>query len=254
MDTDKAIFMKILIVEDEPSLRELMQKTLAKERYVVETAGTFHEASLKIADYSYDCILLDIMLPDGNGLKLLEMLKEQQKRESVIIISARETIRKNGNYTPVLFLTARDSIEDKVLGLEQGADDYLPKPFHLAELNARIKSVLRRQRSDGSRSLRLGNLRIEPDSFRVFVDDKELELLKKEYDILFYFANRPNHIIDKAVLAEAVWGDHIDQADSFHFVYAQVKNLRQQLKKAGATIEIRSIYGFGYKLVINEEE
>ena len=129
MDTDKAIFMKILIVEDEPSLRELMQKTLAKERYVVETAGTFHEASLKIADYSYDCILLDIMLPDGNGLKLLEMLKEQQKRESVIIISAR------------------DSIEDKVLGLEQGADDYLPKPFHLAELNARIKSVLRRQRS-----------------------------------------------------------------------------------------------------------
>ena len=230
MNTDKAIFMKILIVEDEPSLRELMQKTLAKERYVVETAGTFHEASLKIADYSYDCILLDIMLPDGNGLKLLE------KRESVIIISAR------------------DSIEDKVLGLEQGADDYLPKPFHLAELNARIKSVLRRQRSDGSRSLRLGNLRIEPDSFRVFVDDKELELLKKEYDILFYFANRPNHIIDKAVLAEAVWGDHIDQADSFHFVYAQVKNLRQQLKKAGATIEIRSIYGFGYKLVINEEE
>ena len=185
--------MKILIVEDEPSLRELMQKTLVKERYVVETASTFHEASLKIADYSYDCILLDIMLPDGNGLKLLEMLKEQQKRESVIIISAR------------------DSIEDKVLGLE-------------------------------------------PDSFRVFVGDKELELLKKEYDILFYFANRPNHIIDKAVLAEAVWGDHIDQADSFHFVYAQVKNLRQQLKKAGATIEIRSIYGFGYKLVINEEE
>ena len=159
MDTDKAIFMKILIVEDEPSLRELMQKTLAKERYVVETADTFHEASLKIADYSYDCILLDIMLPDGNGMKLLEMLKEQQTRESVIIISAR------------------DSIEDKVLGLEQGADDYLPKPFHLAELNARIKSVLRRQRSDGSRSLRLGNLRIEPDSFRVFVDDKELERL-----------------------------------------------------------------------------
>ena len=154
METDKVIFMKILIVEDEPSLRELMQKTLVKERYVVETASTFHEASLKIADYSYDCILLDIMLPDGNGLKLLEMLKEQQKRESVIIISAR------------------DSIEDKVLGLEQGADDYLPKPFHLAELNARIKSVLRRQRGDGSRSLRLGNLRIERDSFRVFVGDK----------------------------------------------------------------------------------
>ena len=227
--------MKVLVIEDDPSLREIICRSLEKERYVTEEAPDFQTALEKTADYTYDCILLDIMLPDGNGLKLLEMLKEQQKRESIIIISAR------------------DSIEDKVLGLEQGADDYLPKPFHLAELNARIKSVLRRQRSDGSRSLRLGNLRIE-DSFRVFVDDKELELLKKEYDILFYFANRPNHIIDKAVLAEAVWGDHIDQADSFHFVYAQVKNLRQQLKKAGATIEIRSIYGFGYKLVINEEE
>ena len=199
MDTDKAIFMKILIVEDEPSLRELMQKTLAKERYVVETAGTFHEASLKIADYSYDCILLDIMLPDGNGLKLLEMLKEQQKRESVIIISAR------------------DSIEDKVLGLEHGSrPTIIPKPFHLAELNARIKSVLRRQRSDGSRSLRLGNLRIEPDSSGIR-DDKELELLKKEYDILFYFANRPNHIIDKAVLAEAVWGRPYRSGGQFPF-------------------------------------
>ena len=228
--------MKVLVIEDDPSLREIICRSLEKERYVTEEAPDFQTALEKTADYTYDCILLDIMLPDGNGLKLLEMLKEQQKRESIIIISAR------------------DSIEDKVLGLEQGADDYLPKPFHLAELNARIKSVLRRQRGDGSRSLQLGNLRIEPDSFRVFVGDKELELLKKEYDILFYFANRPNHIIDKAVLAEAVWGDHVDQADSFHFVYAQVKNLRQQLKKAGATIEIRSIYGFGYKLVINEEE
>ena len=127
---------RILIVEDEPSLREIMYRALVQEHYVVETAATYADADAKVAGYSYDCILLDIMLPDGNGLKLLEMLKEQQKRESVIIISAR------------------DSIEDKVLGLEQGADDYLPKPFHLAELNARIKSVLRRQRGDGSRSLR----------------------------------------------------------------------------------------------------
>ena len=236
MDTDKAIFMKILIVEDEPSLRELMQKTLAKERYVVETAGTFHEANLKIADYSYDCILLDIMLPDGNGLRLLEHIKELRKRENVIIISAR------------------NSLEDKVLGLEQGADDYLPKPFHTAELLARIRSVLRRGRSGGDLSLSLGNVSLWPEGRRVEVDGRELALLKKEFDILLYFMQRPNHLVDKAVLAEAVWGDHIDQADSFHFVYAQVKNLRQQLKKAGATIEIRSIYGFGYKLVINEEE
>ena len=236
METDKVIFMKILIVEDEPSLRELMQKTLVKERYVVETASTFHEASLKIADYSYDCILLDIMLPDGNGLRLLEHIKELRKRENVIIISAR------------------NSLEDKVLGLEQGADDYLPKPFHTAELLARIRSVLRRGRSGGDLSLSLGNVSLWPEGRRVEVEGRELALLKKEFDILLYFMQRPNHLVDKAVLAEAVWGDHIDQADSFHFVYAQVKNLRQQLKKAGATIEIRSIYGFGYKLVINEEE
>lgn len=228
--------MKILIVEDEPSLRELMYKTLLQERYVVETAGTYLEASLKITDYSYDCILLDIMLPDGNGLKLLDDLKKQHKQESVIIISAK------------------DSIDDKVSGLELGADDYLPKPFHLAELNARIKSVMRRRWGNGDMSIQLGNIRIEPDSFRVFIAGKEIELLKKEYDILLYFMNRPNHLIDKAALAEAVWGDHIDQSDNLYFVYAQVKNLRQQLKKAGADVEIRSIYGFGYKIVICNNE
>ncbi|WP_102407652.1 response regulator transcription factor [Parabacteroides bouchesdurhonensis] len=224
--------MKILIIEDEPSLQELMFKTLVKEKYIVETASNYKEACFKITDYQYDCILLDIMLPDGNGLKLLEELKKQHRKESIIIISAK------------------DSIEDKVYGLEQGADDYLPKPFHLAELNARIKSVMRRRWSkDGDTSIRFGNIRIETDSFRVFIADKEISLLKKEYEILFYFLNHPNHLIDKAVLAEAVWGDHIDQSDNFYFVYAQVKNLRQQLKKAGASVEIRSVYGFGYKMV-----
>lgn len=228
--------MKILIVEDEPSLRELMYKTLVQERYVVETASTYLEAGMKLADYNYDCVLLDIMLPDGNGLKLLEELKKQHKQESIIIISAK------------------DSIDDKVLGLEQGADDYLPKPFHLAELSARIKSVMRRRWGNSDTSIRLGNIRIEPDSFRIFVGDNEIELLKKEYDILLYFITHPNHLIDKAVLAEAVWGDHIDQADNFYFVYAQVKNLRQQLKRAGADVEIRSVYGFGYKIVICTNE
>ena len=161
--------MKILIVEDEPSLRELMQRTLEKERYVVEVAATYGQALQKIEDYSYDCILLDIMLPDGSGLELLERLKALHKRENVIIISAK------------------DSLEDKVLGLELGADDYLPKPFHLAELNARIKSVIRRNQHDGEITIRQGNVRIEPDKYRVFVDEQELELNRKEYDILLYF-------------------------------------------------------------------
>ena len=215
--------MKILIIEDEPSLREVMQRALTEERYVVETASTYFEADAKLAGYSYDCILLDIMLPDGNGLRLLEHIKKQNKRDNVIIISAR------------------DSLEDKVFGLEQGADDYLPKPFHTAELKARIKSVLRRGKSGGNLTLTAGNVSLEPESSRVTVEGKELLLLKKEFDILLYFMQRPNHLVDKSILAEAVWGDHADQADNFHFVYAQMKNLRRKLTEAKASIEIKAI-------------
>lgn len=224
--------MKILIIEDEPSLRELIQRSLEKERYVVEAAADFQSGLRKIEDYDYDCVLLDIMLPDGNGLNLLEQLKKMRKRENVIIISAK------------------DSLDDKVLGLELGADDYLPKPFHLAELNARIKSVIRRQRRDGEMDIRLANIRIVPDTFQVFVDDKEIELNRKEYDILLYFANRPGRPVNKNTLAESVWGDHIDQVDNFDFIYAQIKNLRKKLKDAGALAELKAVYGFGYKMTV----
>lgn len=224
--------MKILIIEDEPSLRELIQRSLEKERYVVEAAADFQSGLRKIEDYDYDCVLLDIMLPDGNGLNLLEQLKKMRKRENVIIISAK------------------DSLDDKVLGLELGADDYLPKPFHLAELNARIKSVIRRQRRDGEMDIRLANIRIVPDTFQVFVDDKEIELNRKEYDILLYFANRLGRLVNKNTLAESVWGDHIDQVDNFDFIYAQIKNLRKKLKDAGALAELKAVYGFGYKMTV----
>ena len=224
--------MKILIVEDEPALRELIQRSLENERYVVETAVDFNSALEKIEVYDYDCILLDIMLPGGSGLDILARLKELRKRENVIIISAK------------------DSLEDKVSGLELGADDYLPKPFHLAELTARIKSVLRRKHRDGEQSVQVGNVRLLPDSFQVWVDDRQLDLSRKEYDMLHYFLNRPNRMVNKSSLAEAVWGDHIDQVDNFDFIYAQIKNLRKKLKEAGATIEIKAVYGFGYKLVL----
>jgi DNA-binding response OmpR family regulator len=226
--------MKILIVEDDASLREIIQRALVDEGYVVETASTFFEADSKLAGYSYDCILFDVMLPDGSGLQLLEHLRALGKRENVIIISAR------------------DSVEDKVAGLEFGADDYLPKPFHTAELLARVKSVLRRGRTAGELSINLGNVSLKPENRVVSISGKELSLLKKEYDILFYFMQRPSHVIDKAVLAEAVWGDYADDADNFQFVYAQIKNLRRKLVDAAATIEIVSVYGFGYKLVVNE--
>lgn len=225
------IAMKLLVVEDEPSLREIMVRTLRGERYVVEEAADYASALPKIEDYDYDCILLDIMLPGGSGLRLLERLKALRKSAGVIIISAR------------------DSLDDKVEGLELGADDYLAKPFHLAELSARIRSVIRRHQRGGQESLDAGNVRLFPDRQRVEVAGREVELVRKEYDILHYFMSRPGRMVNKATLAEAVWGDHIDQSDNFDFVYAQMKNLRRKLADAGADIELKSIYGFGYKLV-----
>ena len=227
--------MKILIVEDEPSLSEIMSRALKQEGYVVETAATYAEADMKVAGYSYDCILLDIMLPDNNGLRLLEHIRAMGKRENVIIVSAR------------------NSLEDKVYGLENGADDYLPKPFHTAELIARVKSVLRRGRTAGELLIEFGNVSLSPESRTVKVGGKQLSLVKKEFDILLYFMQRPRHMVDKAVLAEAVWGDYADDSDNFQFVYAQIKNLRRKLSDAEATVEITVVYGFGYKLTIKEE-
>lgn len=224
--------MKILIVEDDKDLREITTASLEKERYVVSQAPDYRTALQKIEDYDYDCILLDIMLPDGNGLDLLEELHALGKRTNVIILSAK------------------DSLEDKVNGLDLGADDYLPKPFHLAELHARIKSLFRRNLRDGERKLQVGNIEVFPDQFRVLVQGKEIELNRKEYDILNYFMSRPGRLVNKNTLAESVWEDHIDQVDNFDFIYAQIKNLRKRLKDAGATPELKSVYGFGYKFVV----
>ena len=246
--------MKILVVEDENALREVIVRSLEKERYVVESASSFREASLKINDYDYDCIVLDIMLPGGSGLTLLKELRALRKKDSIIIISAK------------------DSIEDKVTGLDLGADDYLTKPFHLAELNARIKSVIRRKQQDGSLKivaiphlvvfrrkqqdgelqLSLANLTIYPDKHSVYINGKEIVLNRKEFDLLYYFISNPNRLISKATLAESVWGDYIDQADNFDFIYSQVKNLRKKLKAAGAIPEIKAVYGFGYKMTDEE--
>ena len=226
--------MKILIVEDDNDLREITTHSLEKERYVVSQAPDYRTALQKIEDYDYDCILLDIMLPDGNGLDLLAELHAL------------------GKHTNVIILSAKDSLEDKVNGLDLGADDYLPKPFHLAELHARIKSLFRRKLREGERKLQVGNVELFPDDFRVMVQGKEIELNRKEYDILNYFMSRPGRLVNKNTLAESVWGDHIDQVDNFDFIYAQIKNLRKRLKDAGATPELKSVYGFGYKFVVLE--
>jgi len=223
--------MKILIIEDEKGMRETLETFFVQQKFVVETAHDFDSGLSKLSVYDYDCILLDIMLPGGSGLDLLTEMKRMNKRESVIIISAR------------------DAIDDKVLGLELGADDYLPKPFHLAELNARVKSLIRRNQSGGDMSVSIENVKLLPDKRTVFVNDEELPLNRKEFDLLYYFMVNPDRLLNKTTLTEAVWGDNIDQADDLEFLYSQVKNLRRKLKTAGADVEIKAVYGFGYKLI-----
>lgn len=223
--------MKILIVEDDADLREIIGKSLLKDHYIVEYAPTYREALLKTGAYEYDCVLLDIMLPDGSGLDVLRSMHDAERRPHVIILSAK------------------DSIDDKVKGLDLGADDYLPKPFHLAELHARIKSVLRRGSAARAQTQSFGNVSIDLSEFIAKVDGNELELSRKEFDILAYFLPRAGRLVDKQLLAEAVWGDYIDVADNFDFIYAHLKNLRKKLRSSGADIEIRNVYGMGYKLV-----
>jgi len=222
--------MKILIIEDEPDMRNSLVQSLEEEKYLVETAGDYDAALEKIGVYDYDCILLDISLPDGNGLDLLRELKKQNKAEGVIIVSAK------------------DSLDDKIKGLDLGADDYLPKPFHMAELHARVKAVFRRRKLDGNQHVQLGNLKLDLPSRTVTVDGSDMALNRKEYDILLYLITNKDRLVQKTSLAEHVWGDYIDEADSFEFIYSQIKNLRKKLRDTQADIEIQSIYGIGYKL------
>ncbi|WP_210486263.1 response regulator transcription factor [Rufibacter aurantiacus] len=223
--------MKILVIEDEPQMLDTLVRSLKQEQYLVETATDYDSALEKVGVYAYDCILLDINLPGGSGLEILEELKKQQKTEGVIIVSAR------------------NSVDDKIQGLELGADDYLPKPFHMAELHARVKSVLRRRKFDGQHLHQLQNVQIDPDKHQVWVAGQELVLNRKEFDILLYLVTNKDRLVSKTALAEHVWGDYIDQADNYEFIYSQIKNLRKKLKDCGAGIEIQAIYGIGYKLV-----
>ncbi|MBO2546044.1 response regulator transcription factor [Salegentibacter sp. BDJ18] len=223
--------MKILIVEDEQDMLQNMKDFLLKESFVVETAESIAEARNKIGVYTYDCILLDINLKDGSGFQLLEELKQKNIEDGVIIVSAR------------------NSLDDRLEGLNLGADDYLAKPFHMAELNARVKAVLRRRQFNGNNKIKIGNLSIDLDEHEASIDDKPLNLNRKEYEILLFFTSNQNRLVNKSALAEHVWGDHIDQADSFEFIYSQIKNLRKKLKTAGADIEIKAVYGIGYKLI-----
>ncbi len=222
--------MKVLIIEDEADLRQIIGESLLRENFVVEYARDFNAALEKSTSYDYDCILLDIGLPGGSGLDILRTLKKENKLSNVIIISAK------------------DSLDDKLEGLDLGADDYLPKPFHVAELNARIRSVLRRKNFDGGNTASLGNLTINFLNRTVSVEKSDLVLNRKEFDTLAYFMMNKNRLVNKSSLAEHVWGDYIDRVDDFEFIYSQIKNLRKKLKDSNASVEILAVYGVGYKM------
>jgi DNA-binding response OmpR family regulator len=222
--------MKILVIEDEPEMLALIKQFLESENYVVEEASCFDSGMDKIVSFDYDCILLDIMLPGGNGLDLLHKLKKLEKADSVIVISAK------------------DSLDDKVAGLDLGADDYLAKPFHLAELNARIKSVIRRKKSDGKKLLEFQNIKINMEERLVLINNQPVELNRKEFEILVFLVMNKNRIASKSAIAENIWGDYMDQSDDFDFIYSQIKNLRKKLRDCGAMVDIGAVYGMGYKL------
>lgn len=223
--------MKILVIEDEAELREIVKDSLVKEGYIVETAYDFRSALDKVSVYNYDCILLDIMLPGGSGLEVLDLLKKEGKSDNVIIISAK------------------DSLDDKLRGLELGADDYLTKPFHIAELNARIKAVLRRKQQDGKNTLDMGNIVIDLNERSLSIAGEVVALNRKEFDILHYFLLNKNRLVSKNALAEHVWGDNTDQADNLDFIYSQIKNLRKKFLTKQADVDFEAVYGIGYKLV-----
>jgi DNA-binding response OmpR family regulator len=224
--------MKILIVEDEQRLMESMVTYLKSENFIVEEASDYKTARQKIEMFTYDCILLDVSLPDGDGLSLLQELKANKKTDGVIVISAK------------------NSIGDRIQGLNLGADDYLTKPFHLSELNARILAVIRRRHFQGQQVLVFNELTIDLIAKTVYVNEKAVELTRKEYDLLLYLAYNKNRVISKNAIAEHLSGDEAEIFTNYDFIYSHMKNLKKKLQQAGCKEYIRSVYGMGYKFDI----
>lgn len=221
--------MKILLIEDEFKLAESIIQYLSEQSILCEWVNNFKEAKLKITQYEYDCILLDLMLPDGNGMKLIDILKQQNKTDALIIISAK------------------DSIDVKIEGLQKGADDYLTKPFHLSELAARIYAIIRRKKFDGNNLIVFNEIQINLLSRQVMVNHMPIDLTKKEFDLLMYFISNKNKVLTKSAIAEHLSGDMADMLDNFDFIYAHIKNLKNKLKSLQCKDYIKTIYGIGYK-------
>lgn len=221
--------MKILIIEDEIELLVTISNYLTRENHVCELAENYKKADEKISVYDYDIIILDITLPDGNGLDLLAGIKKYQSRAGVIIASAR------------------NSLDDKVRGLDLGADDYLTKPFYLSELNSRIKAVLRRKQFNGTSTITVDEISVDTESMSVTVNGSPIILTKKEYDLLLFFIINRDRVLTKEVIAGHLWEDNIDMSDTFDFIYTHLNNLRKKIRAVGGADHIKTLYGMGYK-------
>jgi DNA-binding response OmpR family regulator len=221
--------MKVLIIEDEKALSASIFTYLNSEQYVCEIAADFQSAMTKINQYDYACIILDLNLPGGSGLDVLKELKKSHKSEGVVIISAR------------------NSLDDRLNGLNSGADDYLSKPFHLSELAARVAAIIRRKSFDGNSNLKFEEIQLDALFKTVQVNERIVDLTRKEYDLLLYFISNKNKVISKSAIAEHLWGDNMDMADSYDFIYTHIKNLRKKLIQAGSRDYVKSVYGMGYK-------
>lgn len=221
--------MKVLLIEDESSLAQSILSLLLKEGFTAEWVPGYKAAIEKIEEGDYDCFLVDISLPDGNGLNIVRFLKKNKADSGIIII------------------TARNSLNDRVEGLDLGADDYLSKPFHLAELNSRIKAVLRRRKFAGLKIIEIDNLRIIPDNFEVFVNNELVDFTRKEFDLLLFLASNRNRVLTKDSIAEHIWSNYNDISYSFDFLYSHIKNIRKKLIEKGCRDYIQSVYGIGYK-------
>lgn len=224
--------MKILIVEDEEELADSVSHYLELDGYLCETASTFDEASEKTSLYEYDLIILDLMLPDGDGLKLLKQVRQHRHTAGILIVSAR------------------NSLDDKINGLNLGADDYITKPFHLAELNARVHSILRRRQFDGNDRVTADDISIDIDTCEVQIQDHVILLTKTEYELLLYFIHNKNRVLTKEQIADHLWGEQADMLDNFDFIYTHVKNLRKKIITAGGRDHLKNIYAMGYKFVL----
>lgn len=221
--------MKILLVEDNPELTENIVEFLGQEGVICESCVNCFDAQDKLLSFRYDCVVLDIMLPDGNGLDILKFIKNQKLTCNILIISAK------------------NSLEDKINGLEIGADDYLTKPFHLSELHARLKAIYRRNQLDGKHEVLFNEIKLDTQTLEAMVGDRLLDLTKKEFDLLLFFLTNKNRVLGRQSIAQHMWGDYTDDLANFDFVYQHIKNLRKKICQAGGKDYIDTIYGIGYK-------